>query len=441
MSIFKAYDVRGIYPTEINEEWAYKIGRAFAIFLQDEIKRDDLSIVLAQDNRVSSDSLCKEVERGLLDQGVNVIKIELATTPMLYFGAANYGYDGGISVTASHNSKEYNGFKFVRSGAIPVGEDSGLREIEKIAEGEMPAMAKSRGETKLKYILDDYVEKNRLGDTYNYRVFIDTANGVAGLPASKILNQENFISIFPDLDGNFPNHDPDPLKKGSLDSLSSRVSSLGDLGISFDGDGDRVFFVDEKGKMIPSDLILALCAEHLLKKNKFSKILYDVRCSNIVKEVIEKNDGFGVISRVGHAFIKKEMRNQDILFGGEYSGHFYSKESSYAENPFLVVSIVLSEMKSQGKPVSEIIAQYKKYFHSGEINLKIDDKIGTINKIREKYSTGKISTLDGIRIDFDNWWLSLRASNTEPVIRLIVEAATEELLQQMIQEITNIIME
>jgi len=438
MSIFKAYDVRGIYPTEVNEEWAYKIGRAFAIFLQNEIRKEKLDIVLAEDNRISSNSLGKEVERGLIDQGVNVHKIELATTPMLYFAIANYKFDGGISVTSSHNPKEYNGFKFARAQAVPIGEDSGLKEIEKIAQEKFP-IVKTKGTSQVRYILDDYTEKHKLKDNFDFRVFIDTANGVAGIPAAKILNQENFINIFPELDGNFPNHDPDPLKSGCLASLCNRVSSLGDVGIAFDGDGDRVFFIDEKGGTIPSDLILALCADRLLKENKFARILYDIRCSDIVKETIEKNDGFGVASRVGHAFVKKTMREQDILFGGEYAGHFYSKDSFYAEDPFLVVSIVLSEMKKQGKPISEIINQYKKYFHSGEINFNVEDKIGKINQVREKYSEGKISLLDGIKIVFDDWWLSLRASNTEPLIRLIVEANTEELMKEKIREITEII--
>lgn len=439
MSIFKAYDIRGIYPEEINETWAYKIGRAFAVFIQKELGRSDVKIVLAKDNRISSQSLYAEVEKGLLEQGVDVIKVGLASTPMFYFAVANYGFDGGISVTASHNGKEYNGFKIVRSGAIPIGEDSGLKEIEKLTNASF-INSEKRGQSQEKEILEDYVKKNKIVGDYPFKVLIDTANGIAGLPANKILNRDGFVSIFGELDGNFPNHDPNPLKEGSLDALRNKIiESKGDLGIAFDGDGDRVFFIDEKGELIPSDLTLALVSESLLKENKGIKILYDIRCSNIVKETIESNGGIAVISRVGHAFIKETMRKQDIFFGGEYSGHFYSKEDYYAENPFLVVSIVLDEMKKQEKPLSEIIKKYKKYFHSGEINFKVENKESKINEIKEKYGSGKISLLDGVRIDFEKWWLSLRSSNTEPLLRLIVEAETEELLQQMIEEITEII--
>ncbi|MDD5639796.1 MAG: phosphomannomutase/phosphoglucomutase [Candidatus Pacebacteria bacterium] len=439
MSIFKAYDVRGIYPEEVNEQWAYKIGRAFAIFLQKETGKKDLKIVLAMDNRLSSDSLYTETERGMIEQGVTVIKIGLASTPMLYFAVANYGFDGGISVTCSHNTKEYNGFKIVRSGAFPIGEDSGLEQIEKLASNDFAEPA-DKGQSQKKEILNDYIKKNEIIEDYPFKVFVDTANGVAGLPAGKILNKSNFISIFGELDGNFPNHDPNPLKEGSLNTLCSKIiEQNGDLGIAFDGDGDRVFFIDERGKMISSDLILALCAEHLLRNNKGAKILYDIRCSNIVKEVIDNNGGIGIISRVGHSFIKKIMREQDIIFGGEYSGHFYSKNDYFAENPFMVVAIILSEIKRQGKPISEIINNYKKYFHSGEINFKVSDKEAKIKEIKERFGSGKISLLDGVRIDFEKWWFSLRASNTEPLLRLIIEAETEELLQEMIEEISKII--
>jgi phosphomannomutase len=357
---------------------------------------------------------------------------------MLYFAVANYGFDGGMSVTCSHNTKEFNGFKMVRAEAFPIGEDSGLKEIEELAKSNF--VEEGKGQSQEKEILSDYVKKNEIEESFSFKVFIDTANGVAGIPTEKIFNKPNYISLFGELDGNFPNHDPNPLKEGSLAVLCSRIiESKGDIGIAFDGDGDRVFFVDEKGRMISSDLVLALCSGVLRRKNTGARILYDIRCSNIVKETIENNGGIGIQSRVGHSFIKKIMREQDVIFGGEYSGHFYSKNDFYAENPFLVVSIILSEMKKQEKPLSEIIDKYRKYFHSGEINFKVEDKEAKIKEIKEKYGNGKLSLLDGIRIDFDKWWISLRSSNTEPLLRLIVEAETEQLLQQMIEEITEII--
>lgn len=440
MSIFKAYDIRGVYPEEINEDWAYKIGRAFAAFLKKEVEKDDIKIVLSMDCRLSSESLYEGAKRGLIDEGVDVVCIGLASTPMFYFGVANYGFDGGVSVTASHNPGQYNGFKMVKKGAKPVGEASGLKEIENIATNGIFEAVKD-GSACEKSILNDYfLANNFFNIDYDFKVLIDTANGIAGLPVEKILKNDNFISIFPELDGRFPNHDPDPLKKGNLDDLCQRViDSRAGLGIAFDGDGDRVFFVDEKGQIVFSDLVLALVAEILLKQNKGCKILYDIRCSNIVKEVVESNGGIAIMNRVGHTFIKERMHSEDIIFGGEYSGHFYSKRAFYAEDPFFVISIVLDEIKKQGKTFSQIMEKYKKYYHSGEINFKVNNKDEIVKNVQEKYTDGKLSLVDGIRIDFDDWWLSLRSSNTEPLLRLIIEAKTEELLLMRVRELSDII--
>ncbi|MDD4409410.1 MAG: phosphomannomutase/phosphoglucomutase [Candidatus Pacebacteria bacterium] len=438
-NIFKAYDIRGVYPDEVNEDWAYRIGRAFALFIQNEYDKEDVRIFLSKDNRLSSDSLYEKVRQGMIDQGATVISGGFASTPMLYFGVANYGYDGGISVTASHNPRQYNGFKMVKRDAVPVGEMSGLKLIEEVAT--LGDFSENKlGKVEEKNILDDYVSANSFFNDYDFKVLIDTSNGIAGLPAGRLLNMENFVSIFPEMDGSFPNHDPDPLKKGNLDILCKRVVDEGAaVGIAFDGDGDRVFFVDEKGEVLSCDLITALVAEVLLRNNKGLRILSDIRCSNTVKEVIEENGGEPVVGRVGHAFIKQEMRDKDIFFGGEYSGHFYLKNSSYAENPFFVISIVLDEIKRKGIPFSEIMEKYKRYFHSGEINFKVEDKQRIIDAIKNKYSDGKLNMMDGVRIDHDDWWLLVRGSNTEPLLRLIVEAKEEELLKEKVEELSKLI--
>jgi phosphomannomutase len=438
MSIFKAYDIRGIYPEELDEDWAYKIGRAFAAFIQEESGKDNPKVFLSRDNRLSSPSLYEEAKKGMMDQGVTVVAAGLATTPMLYFGVSNYGFDGGMSVTASHNPGKYNGFKMVREKAIPVGEASGLKKIEQMANSSDFGENKE-GEISEISILDDYVKANSFPADYGFSVMVDTANGIAGLPSAIILGGDSFTSIFPELDGNFPNHDPDPLKEGNLDALCKRVvEEKAVVGIAFDGDGDRVFFVDEKGVVVSCDLITALVSEVLLRREKGLRLLYDIRCSNIVKETIESNGGVPMVGRVGHTFIKEKMRQEDIFFAGEYSGHFYFKDSAYAENPFSVVRIVLDEIKRTGLPFSEIVAKYRKYYHSGEMNFKVIDKVEKINQIRAAYSNGALSELDGIRVDHDDWWFLVRGSNTEPLLRIIVEAETKELLDEKVVEMKRL---
>lgn len=441
MNIFKAYDIRGVYPEEINEDWAYRIGRAFALLVQEENDRDDVVIFLSKDNRLSSDSLYEEVKRGMMDQGVKVMLGGLASTPMFYFGVANYGFDAGICVTASHNPGKYNGFKMVKKGAVPVGELSGLKRVEEIARNGV-FDEKMLGDCEEISIIDDYVEKNNYFNNYDFKLLIDTANGIAGLPAHRIMRKDNYISIFPELDGSFPNHNPDPLEKGNLDALCRRViEEEAEIGIAFDGDGDRVFFVDELGKTISCDIVTAIVAEIILRNNPGVKIIYDVRCSNVVKEVIEQNGGIAIMNRVGHTFIKEKMREEGVFFGGEYSGHFYCRESFYAENPFFVISLILDEMKRTGLKFSQILSKYKKYYHSGEMNFRVENKERIINSFKAKYSDGLINEIDGLRVDYDDYWFLLRGSNTEPLLRLIIEAKTEEVLEKRLIELKKLIVE
>jgi len=415
--IFKAYDIRGIYGEQLNEDIAYKIGRAFAMYIGSKI-------VVARDNRLSSDSLFEALTRGITDQGSDVYNIGLSTSPMFYFAVSNLVCDGGVIITASHNPSQYNGFKMVRSDAMPLSGEDGIDQIKQLVE-ENNFSSSKKGNISTLDITDKYVNSFEI-KKYNLKVVVDTANSVSGLIVNRMFRGVSLFHLFSELDGSFPNHEPNPLEEKNIKDLREKVLEYGaDIGIAFDGDGDRVFFVDEKGELISSDLIIALIAKLIDKK-----VLYDLRCSNIIKETARDS----VMWRVGHSFIKKKMKDEDIFFGGEYSGHYYLKQgSSYFESPYFVIYKLFEAMEN--KKLSELIAPFKKYYHSGELNFEVKDKQSIIEKVEKNYSYGKITKIDGVRIDFDDWWFLLRGSNTEPILRLIVEAKSKELLDSKIKEI------
>ena len=415
--IFKAYDIRGIYGEQLNEDIAYKIGRAFAMYIGSKI-------VVAKDNRLSSDSLFEALTRGITDQGSDVYNIGLSTSPMFYFAVSNLVCDGGVIITASHNPPQYNGFKMVRSDAMPLSGEDGIDQIKQLVE-ENNFSSSKKGNISTLDITDKYVNSFEI-KKYNLRVVVDTANSVSGLIVNRMFSGVSLFHLFSELDGSFPNHEPNPLEEKNIKDLKEKVLEHGaDIGIAFDGDGDRVFFVDEKGELISSDLIIALIAKLIDKK-----VLYDLRCSNIIKETARDS----VMWRVGHSFIKKKMKDEDIFFGGEYSGHYYLKQgSSYFESPYFVIYKLFEA--TENKKLSELIAPFKKYYHSGELNFEVKDKQSIIEKVEKNYSYGKITKIDGVRIDFDDWWFLLRGSNTEPILRLIVEAKSKELLDSKIKEI------
>lgn len=415
--IFKAYDIRGIYGEQLNEDTAYKIGRAFVVYMGPKI-------VVARDNRLSSDSLFEALTRGITDQGGDVYNIGLSTSPMFYYAVSNLDCDGGIIITASHNPPEYNGFKMVRNNAMPLSGEDGIDQIKKLVE-ENNFISSDKGSIYNKDITSDYINSFEI-KKHNLRVVVDTANSVSGLIVGKMFNGVQLFHINSDLDGSFPNHEPNPLKEENIKDLREKVLECNaDIGISFDGDGDRVFFIDENGELISSDLIIALIAKLIDKK-----VLYDIRCSNIIRETARES----VMYRVGHSFIKQKMKDDDIFFGGEHSGHYYLKQgSSYYESPYFVIYKLFEAM--EGKKLSELIAPFRKYYHSGELNFEVKDKQSIIEEIERKYSQGKITKIDGIRIDFDDWWFLLRGSNTEPVLRLIVETKSKELLENKIKEL------
>jgi phosphomannomutase len=434
-NIFKAYDIRGIYGKDLNEDTAFKIGESFAVFLKKKLNKEDLTIVLGKDNRSSSNSLFNFIKRGILSQSVNVIDIGLSTTPLFYFSVANFNYDGGIIVTASHNPKEYNGFKIIGPKAEPISETTGLLEIKELVEKNV-FEKKNPGKEEKKSFLNEYVSFNSFNDDFSdFKIVVDTANSVSGIVVSNFL--PSAIHIFDYLDGNFPNHEPDPLKKENTEDLKKEIiKQEADLGVAFDGDGDRIFFLDEKGETIPCDLILALMAVSVIKDKE--KILYDLRSSNIVKEIIEILGGAAIPSRVGHSFIKEKMKQEDIVFGGEYSGHFFSKNHYFTECPYFVLFTILKILKTEKLKMSQLIKPLKKYFHSGEINFKVENKEEKIKKIKEKYKEGTITEIDGLRIDFPDWWFLVRPSNTEPLIRLIVEAKNKEIMEKKVEELTKL---
>ncbi|MFC1609036.1 phosphomannomutase/phosphoglucomutase [Patescibacteria group bacterium] len=444
--IFKAYDVRGIYPTEINEEVVYKTGRAFVKFLGAK------NVVIGRDIRESSPALFEELKRGITDEGANVYDLGLVTTPMVYYASGKLDVDGGIVLTASHNPGEYNGMKFCHAEAVPIGENSGLLDIKQLVADDNFEEKEIKGTVTEKDIRSeflDYLATFVNLDNKKFKVAADFANamGIAEIDLYKKFPENiELTTLFDEYDSTFPNHEANPLKIETLEDLQKKVvEENADLGVSYDGDGDRTGFVDENGVVIPMDLTTALIAKVILENHPGAKILYDLRSSMSVKEVIEENGGVSGECRVGHALIKKQMRDEDAIFAGELSGHYYFQENFKAEAGSLPVIYLLNLMAETGKPISELVADVKRYYHSGEINSDVSDKDAVIAELKEKYSDGEITELDGVKISFWNnekgsrWWLNVRASNTEPVLRLNLEADTQELMEEKRNELLELI--
>jgi len=445
--IFRAYDIRGIWPEELDEKIAYRIARAFVCFLRENNKKKVLDIAVGRDNRLSSPSLSQNFIEGIIDSGCNVIDIGLSTTPMLYFSVAHYGFDGGVEVSASHNPPEYNGFKLVREESRPISKITGIERIKKLVLANTSFLPnKKKGDVIKKNVLDDYskfvFEGIQIKKIKPLRIVVDTANGVVGIVIPQIFKKlpVQLYHLFPELDGRFPNHLPNPLVEENLEDIKQTVrKKKADLGVAFDGDGDRIIFVDEKGEVVPPDLIGVLVAESILKRYPGQKIMYDIRSSNIVKEKIKEAGGVAIMSRVGHSFIKERMRKENIVFAQEFSGHYYFKDRYFAESPFFVLFKILERLSESKKKLSDIIKEYKKYYHSGEINFEVADKEKKIKELEKKFSKGKKTYLDGLRVDFKDWWFNVRPSNTEPLLRLVIEAKTKEILEKKKKEISALI--
>ncbi|MBT3720010.1 phosphomannomutase/phosphoglucomutase [archaeon] len=429
--IFKAYDIRGIYGETINEDIVYRIGRAYVL------KFKTKKITIGRDCRISSPKLFEALVRGVTDQGCDVLDIGLVSTPMMYFSVWKFKHDGGIVITASHNPPKYNGLKMVREDSIPIGGETGIYEIEEMIKDLPSELPEKKGIVADFNVFDPYLEHITnymdLTKLKKFNIAIDTANGMAGPIAAVFFDKLDcdLIHMYPVLDGNFPNHEANPLKEENVEDLKKIViEKKCDIGIAFDGDSDRCSFVDEKGQIVPSDYVIALVAKEMLKEHKGKTILYDVRCSRIVGKVIKDNGGKTGRCPVGHSLVKKQMREQDIYFAGELSSHFYYQEEHYAEAPFFVILKILQIMTEENKPLSELVEPLKVYSHTGEINSKVEDKSGKMKELAEKFSDGNVSYLDGVTVEYTDWWFNVRPSNTEPYLRLNLEADTKELMDE-----------
>jgi len=432
--VFKAYDVRGIYPAELDEEGGYAVGRAYVE------QFEPARIAVGRDMRLSSPSMAKAIIKGAADAGAEVVDIGLVGTEMVYFAVGSLDLDGGIQVTASHNPKDYAGMKIVRRGALPVGGDSGLLEIRDRAVAiSDPSRGQAPGQVRKEDVFPGYVEKVlsfiNLSAVKPLRVVIDAANGMAGAMLPPVLERLpiDAVPYFFELDGSFPNHEPNPLLPENREFVIGKVlEEKAQLGAAFDGDADRCFFIDDTGEFVPGDFVTALLAELILEKHPGAKIIYDVRASWAVHETIERAGGVPLINRVGHAFIKHRMREEDAVFAGEVSGHYYFRDFFQADSGVVPFLLVLELISKRDKPLSELLRPFREtYFLTGEINVPVDDVAVKLQEIKERFGKeGKVSHLDGISIEAADWHMNVRPSNTEPLLRLNLEARSPELMAQ-----------
>jgi phosphomannomutase len=442
--IFKAYDVRGIVPTELNKEVARRIGTAFQFVLDAEDRANGNAVVVSRDMREHSPGIEKALIEGITAGGLDVIEIGLATTPMNYFAIAHLKTAGGVQVTASHNPAEYNGLKFSRHGARPVSGDHGIALMEaKVKAGDLPKAARPGTVTQadVRKAYDQHV-LSFLGDaSRRLKVVVDAANGMGTIDKLLLaaMNLE-LIPLFFELDGRFPNHEANPLKEENLRDLQQAVREhKADLGVSFDGDADRAAFIDETGEAIGSDLMTGLIAGELLKREPGQMVVYDLRSSRAVAEYIAENGGVPLRERVGHSFIKATMRQRNAIFGGELAGHYYFRDHSYADCPMLSVVEVLNLVRSGGKPLSALVAPLRRYAKSPEINFVVEDKKGKMEELAHRFADAQIDYLDGITFSYPDWWANVRPSNTEPFLRLVLEAGTPEELKRHEAELIGIL--
>ena len=442
-AIFKAYDVRAVYPTQIDGEVARRVGRAFIDYL------GQTRIAVGRDVRQSSPEIAAGFIEGARSEGAEVTDIGIAGTDMLYFYVASRDLDGGAIITASHNPKEYNGIKMVRRGAEALSGDAGIKEIKAaITAGRFADEGTRTGPPPTTHtIADDYAEHclsfiDR-SKVRPLRVVMDTGNGMGAVGASAIFPKLPIeaIKMYFELDGTFPNHPPDPLEEANRREIMARVAAeKADLGIAWDGDADRCFFIDDTGAFVPGDLVTALLGEAFVKKEPGAKIVYDVRASRAVADRVEAAGGIALMNRVGHAFIKKRMREEKAVFGGEVSGHFYFRDNWFADNGMIPALLVLEMLGRTGKKFSELLAPLRAKYHlSGEINSKVGDVPAVLARIKERYRDARILEMDGINVDYDDWHFNVRGSNTEPLIRLNLEAYAQEAMERRRDEVLRII--
>jgi phosphomannomutase len=442
-SVFKAYDVRGIYPDQLDEAGAYAIGRAYVEEFEPR------SLAVGRDMRVSSPSMAEAVMRGAAEAGADVIDLGMVGTEMVYFAVGDLDLEGGIMVTASHNPKEYTGMKIVRRGALPVGGDSGLMEIrtragslEEMSQGQ--SLERVREEDIWPRWVDAVLSFIDVDAVKPLRVVIDAANGMAGVMLPPVLERLpiDVVRCFFEPDGTFPNHEPNPLLPENREFIVAKVrEEHADIGVAFDGDADRCFFVDDTGECVPGDFVTALLAESIVQRDPGAKILYDVRASWAVPETIERAGGVPLVNRVGHAFFKHRMREEGAVFGGEVSGHYYFRDFSQADSGVVPFLLMLELISKRDQKLSEILRPYnEQYFITGELNTPVDDVALKLQELKERFGPeGTVSHLDGLSVEADQWHMNVRPSNTEPLLRLNLEALSPELMERKRDEVLDVI--
>ncbi len=439
MTIFKAYDIRGTYPDQIDETTARKIGASFAKFLGAKC------LVVGRDMRTMAPSIHDAVIEGIMDQGCDVLDIGLASTPMTYYAIGKLDCQGGLCVTASHNAKQYIGFKLCREGARPLSADFGIPDIEKMVMDGGPEPVAARGKRDTVDFKDAFVEQilsfaKPIEPTV---LVVDYANGMGANEAPAIFAKMPNLEIVPlyeELDGTFPNHEANPLHEPNLDDLRAKVKEVGaPLGISFDGDADRCAFVDEEGRTVHADLITILLARGMLERHPGKGIIYDLRSTKAVPEEVLKLGGRPVRERVGHSFMKETMRKTDCIGGGELSGHFYFAENYFTDCGVLACVLILNELASSGVTLKQAADPFRRYYQTGETNFRVEDKAAKLKEIEERYGDGEIDHLDGVTATFATWWVNVRPSNTEPYLRMCIEADTSLILEEKRAELLAIL--
>jgi phosphomannomutase len=438
-TIFKSYDVRGVYPSELSDEVAYAIGRCFVPLLsrRPSTGKDRATVAVGRDMRLSGQKLSQAFARGATEAGADVVDIGMVSTDALYFAVGAFQLDGGVMITASHNPAEYNGMKFTRAQAEPISLDTGLATIrERLISEELPPKSDATGTITHRDVLDDFAQ-HCLGFVDRatikpFRIAVDAGNGMAGETIPHVFKRLpcEILPLYFELDGSFPNHPASPIEPENMLDLQAMVRKHAcDLGVAFDGDADRMFIVDEKGDLIDGSTVTALVALNTLEKHPGAKILYNLICSRSLPELITKAGGIPLRSKVGHSIIKAVMREEDIVFGGEHSGHFYFRDNWYADSGMIALLQCLELFSQAGRPVTEVIAPIDTRVRSGEINSSVADASTKLRQIEEHFSSAQIDHLDGVTVSYPEWWMSVRPSNTEPLLRLNVEGETKALME------------
>lgn len=444
--IIKAYDIRGLVKDEVTPDFSFSLGVAFAKFL--EIEREPATIVVGEDMRPSSGPLADAFSDGATSQGMDVIRIGLASTDMLYFASGKLNLPG-VMFTASHNPAKYNGMKLCKSGARPIGQESGLIKIRQLIEEGVPISNRPVGSVRKEELLNDYVDyllarfpKNTFKKR-KLKVVIDAGNGMAGFTAPAVMKKLNvdLVPMYFELDGNFPNHEANPIEPENLKALQKKVKKeKADIGLAFDGDADRCFLIDENGDLVNPSALTALIAVRELKANPGATIIYNLISSKAVPEVISEHGGIALRSRVGHSYIKTLMAESGAVFGGEHSGHFYFGDFWRADSGMLAALYALAELMATSNSLSNLLEPYNRYFSSGEINSKVKDANKSIKLVKDKYKDRyQVDELDGLTVTAESWWFNLRPSNTEPLLRLNVEANTQKQMAEIRDTVLNLI--